>query len=66
MLLGSVTSGKLLDWDYQRVKKSIGGDEDDAKDDSFPIEKVILLSFLETGAYACTNNTNPPPRPECG
>ncbi|KAJ7211081.1 MFS general substrate transporter [Mycena rebaudengoi] len=52
MLLGSVTSGKLLDWDYQRVKKSMGGDEDDAKDDSFPIEKArmrlmpILLAFF--------------------
>ncbi|KAJ7466887.1 MFS general substrate transporter [Mycena latifolia] len=50
MLLGSVMSGKILDWDYQRVKLSILS-EKPAQDDSFPIEKArmrllpVLLAF---------------------
>ncbi|KAJ6536646.1 major facilitator superfamily domain-containing protein [Mycena sp. CBHHK59/15] len=44
MLLGSVTFGKILDWDYQRVKKSISEAKPDAMshDSSFPIEKARM------------------------
>ncbi|KAJ7195657.1 MFS general substrate transporter [Mycena pura] len=55
MLIGSATSGKLLNWDYQRVKASIlaarpPGDTA-VEGDSFPIEKArmrlmpILVAF---------------------
>ncbi|KAJ7671193.1 MFS general substrate transporter [Mycena rosella] len=49
MLIGSATSGKILDWDYQRVKRGVGISE--KEDNSFPIEKArmrlmpILLAF---------------------
>jgi hypothetical protein len=43
MLVGSATSGKLLNWDYQRVRRSILAESEKttAQDESkFPIEKV--------------------------
>ncbi|KAF7325602.1 MFS domain-containing protein [Mycena kentingensis (nom. inval.)] len=52
MLLGSATSGKLLDWDYQRVKRSLiaksqqlengNGHSIDVEGDSFPIEEARM------------------------
>ncbi|KAF7334766.1 MFS domain-containing protein [Mycena sanguinolenta] len=53
MLLGSVISGKLLDWDYQRVKRGMsllsfkcGEDPDQTataeEGDAFPIEKARM------------------------
>ncbi|KAJ7090856.1 MFS general substrate transporter [Mycena belliarum] len=49
MLIGSATSGQILDWDYQRVKRGIFSEK--PEDESFPIEKArmrllpILLAF---------------------
>ncbi|KAJ6594680.1 MFS general substrate transporter [Mycena capillaripes] len=44
MLIGSATSGKILDWDYQRVKKSVLSEKADMStlDDYFPIEKARM------------------------
>ncbi|KAJ6456489.1 MFS general substrate transporter [Mycena sanguinolenta] len=53
MLLGSVISGKLLDWDYQRVKRGMGilsfkcGEDPEKtspadEGDAFPIEKARM------------------------
>ncbi|KAJ7718296.1 MFS general substrate transporter [Mycena maculata] len=44
MIIGSVVCGKVLDWDYQRVRRSMPQDptQPDATDDAFPIEKARL------------------------
>ncbi|KAJ7765089.1 MFS general substrate transporter [Mycena maculata] len=54
MLIGSATSGKILDWDYQRVKKSILR-KMLTQDDSFPIEqaRMRLVPFLLVFFVAC-------------
>ncbi|KAJ7162314.1 MFS general substrate transporter [Mycena filopes] len=52
MLVGSAGSGKLLDWDYQRVKRSILAQEKGMQDEAFPIEQArlrlmpILVAFF--------------------
>ncbi|KAJ7502589.1 major facilitator superfamily domain-containing protein [Mycena galericulata] len=55
MLIGSATSGKILDWDYQRVKASILSRKPSSlaqDENSFPIERArmrlipILLVFF--------------------
>ncbi|KAJ7121965.1 major facilitator superfamily domain-containing protein [Mycena crocata] len=53
MLAGSVISGKILDWDYQRVKKSILGKK--AESEPFPIEKarMRLMPVLLVFYVAC-------------
>ncbi|KAJ7633416.1 MFS general substrate transporter [Mycena polygramma] len=49
MLIGSATSGRILDWDYQRVKRSISSQTISTQ--HFPIEKArmrlmpILVAF---------------------
>ncbi|KAJ7238522.1 major facilitator superfamily domain-containing protein [Mycena haematopus] len=64
MLIGSATSGKLLDWDYQRVKRGLGilsfkyekeKTETEQDDDGFPIEKarMRLVPFLVACFVAC-------------
>jgi hypothetical protein len=55
MLIGSASSGQPLDWDYQRVKRSIlaktekttESHDEGSNSSSFPIEKV-RLSFQLT------------------
>ncbi|KAJ7140907.1 MFS general substrate transporter [Mycena epipterygia] len=53
MLFGSATSGKILDWDYARVRASILSEND--SEDSFPIEKarMRLIPILLTFFVAC-------------
>ncbi|KAJ7627150.1 MFS general substrate transporter [Roridomyces roridus] len=62
MLFGSMTSGRILDWDYQRVKRrflvSRGGDMEKAQYDGFPIEQArmrlipVLLIFYVASCAA--------------
>lgn len=46
LIIGSTLSGRLLDWDFQRIKESLAaGSEKDGQtfhDDQFPIEKARL------------------------
>ncbi|KAF7357983.1 MFS domain-containing protein [Mycena venus] len=60
MLIGSATSGQLLNWDYQRVKRSISAKSEKTEisfpqDQSFPIEKarMRLVPILLTCFVAC-------------
>ncbi|KAJ6526926.1 MFS general substrate transporter [Mycena vulgaris] len=57
MLVGSATSGKILDWDYQRVKRSLLAEKPvHAQDDSFPIEKArmrLMPALLACYAACC-------------
>ncbi|KAJ7028578.1 MFS general substrate transporter [Mycena alexandri] len=62
MVIGSMSCGKLLDWDYQRVRRSLRAqnptDEqgDEKKGDSFPIEKArmrLMPAFLAVFAASC-------------
>ncbi|KAK6996918.1 MFS domain-containing protein [Favolaschia claudopus] len=60
MLIGTVTSGRLLDWDYQRVKRSLldtsnVSDNDEKQLAEFPIEKarMRLMPYLVLCFVAC-------------
>ncbi|KAK7001453.1 MFS domain-containing protein [Favolaschia claudopus] len=61
MLIGTVTSGRLLDWDYQRVKRSLlDTSNNESHDDEkqlaeFPIEKarMRLMPYLVLCFVAC-------------
>ncbi|KAJ7597602.1 major facilitator superfamily domain-containing protein [Mycena floridula] len=60
MIFGSTLSGKLLDWDFQRVLKETGkqelGARQLAQDDTFPIEKArlrIMPIFIIVYALSC-------------
>ncbi|KAJ7159064.1 MFS general substrate transporter [Mycena crocata] len=52
MVIGSIFSGKILDWDYQHVRRSLPayaglegkGEKAGKPDDAFPIEKVIVFA----------------------
>ncbi|KAJ7162208.1 hypothetical protein C8R46DRAFT_1037463 [Mycena filopes] len=57
MILGSLFCGKLLDWDYQRVRLSLAaqgltpalvGEKKGLPDDSFPIEKLTAVGLVVT------------------
>ncbi|KAJ7028560.1 major facilitator superfamily domain-containing protein [Mycena alexandri] len=65
MVIGSMSCGKLLDWDYQRVRRSLraqnstdeqGDEKKGVVDDSFPIEKArmrLMPAFLAVFAASC-------------
>ncbi|KAJ7162202.1 hypothetical protein C8R46DRAFT_1222345 [Mycena filopes] len=65
MILGSLFCGKLLDWDYQRVRLSLAaqgltpalvGEKKGLPDDSFPIEKArmrLMPVFLAMFVAIC-------------
>ncbi|KAJ7689586.1 MFS general substrate transporter [Mycena rosella] len=45
MVFGSLFCGRVLDWDYQRVRRSmpeVANEKTDKNDDAFPIEKARL------------------------
>ena len=56
MVIGSTVTGKLLDWDFQRIRKNLQEiSEKDGqifRDDQFPIEKVRTVVIRDFSASA--------------
>ncbi|KAJ7762474.1 MFS general substrate transporter [Mycena metata] len=65
MIIGAMFCGKLLDWDYQRVRRSLraqnptheqGDEKKGVVDDAFPIEKArmrLMPAFLAVFVACC-------------
>ncbi|KAJ6515186.1 major facilitator superfamily domain-containing protein [Mycena vitilis] len=56
MSIGSLFCGRVLDWDYQRLRRSVGAQVHEKADDAFPIERArlrLIPAFLALFVASC-------------